>query len=106
MLTDLKDSNDPKNKFIADGIRKKIQIKSKIDKLPAKSEEPISDKNFLNDIAQLGDHMMKLDIREKEEKKTEYNLPSQQEIDKSISFNIGFEVVNGYLHKLKEHNQK
>lgn len=106
VLTDLKDSNDPKNKFIADGILKKIQIKSKKDKLPVESGEPISDKNFLNDIAQLGDHMMKLDIREKEEKKTENNLPSQQEIDKSMSFNIDFEIVNGYLDKLKEHNQK
>lgn len=106
VLSDLQSSNDPRNKFIADAILKNSQIRSNKEKLLSPSSEPVSDKNLLNNIAELGDHMMKLDIREKEDKKTENNLPSQQDIDKSMSFNIDFEIVNGYLDKLKEHNQK
>lgn len=48
---------------------------------------------------------MKLDFREKEEKKVEKE-DVEEESDKSMSLNIDFEIVNGYLDRLKEHNEK
>jgi hypothetical protein len=68
VLTDLKKTNDPSNPFIRRGIRKKNFLKNKEDKFPLNSEGQVDDKEVLNDLAELGDHLMKLDFREKDEK--------------------------------------